>query len=64
MKNGTVYAEFVYFASLRINYQHVHHIVIGCSKKKKKLDLPDLFLKSLLPGTYNYFFLGLSTFMI
>ena len=61
MKNGTVYAEFVYFALLHKNNQHVHHL-IGCSKKKKakkkKSDLPSLFLKS--PQTYHLFFLGLT----
>ena len=49
MKNGTVYAEFVYFASMHKNNQHVHQ-QIGCSKKKtkkKQSDLPTLFLKSL-----------------
>ena len=58
MKNSTVYAELVYFALLHKNNQHVHHL-IRCTKKKakkKKSDLPTLFLKSLLPGTYNYFF--------
>ena len=35
MKNGTVYAEFVYFALLQKNNQHVHHL-IGCSKKKEE----------------------------
>ena len=52
MKNGTVYAEFIY---LHKNNQHVHHL-IGCIKKKskkKKSNLPTLFLKSLLPETYN-----------
>ena len=50
MKNGTVYAEFDYFALLHKNNQHVHHLV-GCSLAKNKTDLPTLFLKSMLPGT-------------
>ena len=47
----SVYAEFVYFALLHKNNQHVHHI--AKKSEKKTPDLPTLFLKSLLPETYN-----------
>ena len=67
MKNGTVYAEFVYFALLHKNNQHVHHLYIGCSNKKnsKKKNRPTYSIsKKSVPGNIQLIFLGPITIKI
>ena len=58
MKKVTVYAEFTYFALMHINNQHVHHLVIGCSKKKIRPTYP-IFKKSVT-GNKQLIFSGLT----
>ena len=64
MKNCTAYAEFVYFALLHNNNQHVHHL-IGCSKKKKKIKIKKIrptypISKKFVTGNIQLIFLGLT----
>ena len=63
MKNGTVYAEFVYFALIHKNNQHVHHLIV-CSKKKKKKKIRPTYpiSKKSVTGNIQLFFLGLKLF--
>ena len=57
MKNGTVYAEFVYFALLHKNNQHVHHLAE--KKKKKKIRPTYPISKKSVTGNMQLIFLGL-----
>ena len=60
IKNGTVYAEFVYVAFLHKN-NNVHHL-IGCSKKKQKKIRPTYPIsKKSVTGNIQLIFLGLIT---